>query len=131
VPFWLLGQASAPVLNGLGMLELLDTTWTDSTAWILDSTLDRWLVMENGLLVTLNDTQDPHRKMHPFFTRTEMMAAGIRGRAAMYEGLFDRPVPEWRQLNLADRADRAVGKDYLRKSYLEVAEQTGMELKAE
>lgn len=123
VKFWLLGQASPPVLNGLGMLELLDDISSDSTSWLLDASLDRILQVEGSLLTVFNDVKPAHRAQL-FFTRSELMAAGIRGRAAAYHhGLIHYPAPKFSQLNLADPGDRQVVKSYLEECEQEVVQQ--------
>jgi len=128
VKFWLLGQASPPVLNGLGMLGLLDDISSDSSSWIMDACLDRVLQVEQGLLTVFNDVKPQHRAQL-FFSRPELMAAGIRGRAAAYQsGLIKYPAPKLSQFNLADLDDRRVVKSYLEESRQTVAQQLRIRL---
>lgn len=108
VQFWMLGQANFAVINGLGMLGLLDRVWTDGTWWIKDATAERFAFVEDGLITMHSfETEKQERKEHgkrrqTFFTLIEMMAANLRSLLAAYEGLWSWPPPEPLPLNLMD-----------------------------
>ena len=114
----MLGQASASVVNGLGVMDLLDQVWTDGTWWILDSTCDRFAVMEEGLITMFSMESD--WSMQPFFTLTEMMAANLRSLLAAYEGLWTWPPPEPVPINLADEQERLELKKRLQDAQMEM-----------
>lgn len=93
---WGLGQASATVVNGLGMLGLLDRVWVDGTWWILDATADRFAVVENGLITMISF----EGWAYSLFTLIEAMAANLRSLLAAYAGLWSWPPPEPLPLDL-------------------------------
>lgn len=98
VQFWGLGQASACVVNGLGMLGLLDRVWVDGTWWLLDATADRFAVVENGLITMISF----EGWAYSLFTLVEAMAANLRSLLAAYAGLWSWPPPEPLPLDLLD-----------------------------
>lgn len=100
VQFWLLGQANFAVVNGLGMLGLLDQVWTDGSWWIKDSTAERFAVVEDGLITMFS--LESNFRLRSFFTLIEMMAANLRSLLAAYEGLWSWPPPEPLPLDLMD-----------------------------
>jgi hypothetical protein len=116
--FWLLGQANFAVINGLGMLGLLEQVWTDGTWWIKDATADRFAVVKKGL-ITMFSMESNYETM-PFFTLIEMMAANLRSLLAAYEGLWAWPPPEPLPTNLIDRDERAELKKRLQTAQLEL-----------
>lgn len=108
VQFWLLGQANFAVVNGLGMLGLLDRVWTDGTWWIKDAAAERFAFVEEGL-ITMHSFEAPKgpngrrvKRQQTFFTLTEMMAANLRSLLSAYEGLWNWPPPEPLPLDLLD-----------------------------
>lgn len=106
--FWLLGQASGTVTNGLGMLGLLDRVWVDGSWWILDASCQRTAIVENGLITMLSlegpKGRDGQRRRvyETFFTLTELMAANLRSLLAAYQGLWSWPPPEPLPTDLLD-----------------------------
>ncbi len=119
---WLLGQASAPVFNGLGMLELLDRTSTDGTNWLLNSLLDRIPILENGLLVTFNDVESKYQSQL-FFVAVEMMAAWLRSWNAVYSGALNFPDPQFDTVNLYDHQTRVALDQHLKNCHSDMAQQ--------
>jgi hypothetical protein len=95
--FWLLGQASYPVLNGLGLLGLLDRVVTDGTAYLQDASNERISYVEEGLITiqSLEQTKAQKAKRRPrrefFFTFEELMAGALRSMLAAYAGLIAWP----------------------------------------
>jgi hypothetical protein len=118
VQFWLLGQANFAVVNGLGMLGLLERVWTDGSWWILDSTAERFAVVEGGL-ITMHSFESDYRQQ-TFFTLVEMMAANLRSLLAAYQGLWAWPPPEPLPLDLLDGAQAVELKARLRTAQLEL-----------
>jgi hypothetical protein len=82
VSFWLLGQASYMVVNGLGMLGILDQVHTDGSWWVQDSRCDRFGVIENNL-ITMYSMEGIGTT---FFTLVELMAANLRSLIGAYSG---------------------------------------------
>jgi hypothetical protein len=118
VHFWLLGQANFAVVNGLGMLGLLERVWSDGTWWIKDATAERMAVVEDGL-ITMLSLESNHR-VQSFFTLIEMMAANLRSLLAAYQGLWAWPPPEPLPLDLLDGAQAVELKARLRAAQLEL-----------
>jgi hypothetical protein len=87
VDFWLLGQASYMVVNGLGMLGLLDKVNTDGSWWIQDARCDRFGVIEDNL-ITMYSMEGVGTT---FFTLVELMAANIRSLVGAYMGEVQFP----------------------------------------
>jgi hypothetical protein len=106
VQFWLLGQANFAVINGLGMLGLLDQVWTDGTWYLKDATAERFAVVEDGLIVMNNigvgRGKRGEKRRESLFTIVEMMAANLRSILAAYQGLWTWPPPEPLPLDLMD-----------------------------
>jgi hypothetical protein len=63
VEFWLLGQASYPVINGLGMLGLLDRVVTDGTAYLQDASNERISYVADGL-ITIQSLEQTKTQRH-------------------------------------------------------------------
>ena len=84
VRFWALGQANAPIVNGLGWLDLLPTVWVDGAWWLADALAERTATIEQGLITMLNigsgKTMSGAYRVESFFTTEEMMAANLRAR---------------------------------------------------
>jgi hypothetical protein len=118
VHFWLLGQANFAVVNGLGMLGLLDRVWSDGSWWILDSTAERFAIVEDGL-ITMHSLESDYRKQS-FFTLVEMMAANLRSLLAAYQGLWAWPPPEPLPLDLLDIAQARELKARFQAAQLEL-----------
>jgi prepilin-type N-terminal cleavage/methylation domain-containing protein len=68
--FWALAQASAPVVNGLGRLGLLDRVSTDGAWWIHHARCEQLAVVEDGLLRSIKLT---HTGAQSFFTLPELI----------------------------------------------------------
>ncbi|MCI0729663.1 MAG: hypothetical protein L0332_23525 [Chloroflexi bacterium] len=105
--FWLLGQANFAVINGLGMLGLLDRIWSDGTWWIKDATAERFAYVEDGLITmhsfeTQENGNGTRWRRQTFFTLIEMMAANLRSLLAAYSGMWTWPPPEPLPLDLLD-----------------------------
>ena len=96
VHIWLLGQASFAVINGLGMLGLLDYVYSDGSWWWQDGRADQIAYVERGLLTMLSlagtkpDIRDANRPQ-TFFTLTEICAANLRALLAAYAGVISWP----------------------------------------
>ena len=88
--FWALGQANFAVVNGLGVMGLLNRVWLDGSWWIKDATADRFAVLENGLITMLS----LEGWAQSFITLVEAMAANLRSLLAAYAGLWEWPPPE-------------------------------------
>ena len=88
--FWALAQASAPVVNGLGRLGLLDRVYTDGSWWIHHARCEQLAVVEDGLLRSIRLTRTGARG---FFTLPELMAANLRSLLSAYAGLWTFPGP--------------------------------------
>lgn len=102
VQFWMLGQANFAVINGLGMMELLERIWTDGSWWIQDATAERFAVVENSLITMMELSVGRKFERQSFFTTVEMMAANLRSLLAAYQGLWSWPPPEPLPLDLLD-----------------------------
>jgi len=89
--FWGLGQASQPVVNGLGPLGLLDQVWLDGSWWIHHARTEQMAVVQDGQLKTLNFT---YTGAESFFTFPERAAANIRSLMGAYDGKWTWPDPE-------------------------------------
>jgi hypothetical protein len=95
--FWLLGQASYPVLNGLGLLGLLDRVTLDGTAYLQDASNERIAYVDQGLITIQSLAQSKAHKAQKqprrefFFTLEELMAGALRSMIAAYAGLIDWP----------------------------------------
>jgi hypothetical protein len=107
--FWLLGQANFATVNGLGRMGLLDRVSTDGSWWILDSTCERFAVVEDGLITMMSLETQAKRKgerrkkeRQSFFTLPEMMAANLRSLLSAAAGLWTWPPPEPLPLDLLD-----------------------------
>jgi hypothetical protein len=87
---WGLGQASRPVVNGLGMLGLLDRVSVDGSWWIHDARTGRLAILQDGLIRSVTLT---HRDAATFFTMVERMAANLRSLLSAYAGLWVFPAP--------------------------------------
>lgn len=125
VQFWLLGQACATVINGLGSLGLLEKVWTDGTWWIKDATADRFAFVEDGLITmhsfeTKKKKGEKRQRRHTFFTLAEMMAANLRSLLAAYEGLVEWPPPAPLPLDLVDVAQAMELKRRFQAAQLEL-----------
>ena len=126
VHFWLLGQASFAVINGLGTLGLLDRISTDGTWWVSESACDRTSVLENGLITMLSlglpRTKDgAHRYgRQSFFTTTELMAGNLRSLLSAYQGLWTWPPPEPLPLDLFDLDQATELRQRLQMAQLEL-----------
>jgi len=118
--FWLLGQANFVVVNGLGMMGLLDRVSTDGTWWLLDSTAERFAIVEDGLITMLDLGKSGTFRKQSFFTTTEMMAANLRSLLAAYNGEWSCPKPEPLPVNLIDEAERIELKRRLQVAQLEL-----------
>ncbi len=125
--FWLLGQANFAVINGLGMLDLLDRVWTDGTWWIKDATAERFAYVESGLITMLSlesnkRGEDGKRDVwrQTFFTLTEMMAANLRSLLAAYEGLWTWPPPAPLPVDMLDVGQVMEMKQRLQAAQLEL-----------
>jgi hypothetical protein len=95
--FWLLGQASYPVLNGLGLLGLLDRVVVDGTAYLQDASNERISYVDQGLITIQSLEQMKWQKAQRlprreyFFTIEELMSGSLRSMIAAYAGLIDWP----------------------------------------
>lgn len=87
---WGLGQASQPVVNGLGTMGLLDRVWLDGSWWIHHARTEQIAVVQDGLLKTLNLT---YTGAETFFTFPERAAANIRSLLGAYDGKWVWPDP--------------------------------------
>jgi len=102
------------VVNGLGMMGLLDRVYTDGSWWIKDATAERFAIVEDGLITMLSletkrrrgERRVKRKRRESFFTLIEMMAANLRSLLAAYEGLWTWPPPEPLPVDLLD-ADQA------------------------
>lgn len=125
VQFWLLGQASFAVVNGLGMMGLLNQVWTDGTWWIKDATAERFAYVENGL-ITMHSFESQTRgnghkwQRETFFTLVEMMAANLRSLLSAYQGLWSWPPPEPLPVDLLDVDQAAELKQRYHAAQLEL-----------
>jgi hypothetical protein len=127
VHFWLLGQANFAVVNGLGLLGLLDRVWSDGSWYIRDATAERMAIVENGLITMLSLESPPRRRgerrmkrRESFFTLIEMMAANLRSLLAAYRGLWAWPPPEPLPTDLLDEGQRMELKARFRATQLEL-----------
>lgn len=126
VQFWLLGQANFAVVNGLGMMGLLEQVWTDGTWWIKDATAERFAIVEDGLITMLSlETNQKERRRfgkrrQSFFTLVEMMAANLRSLLAAYDGLWTWPPPEPLPTDLLDSAQTMELKQRYQAAQLEL-----------
>lgn len=127
VHFWLLGCASAPVINGLNVLNLLDRVWTDGSSWIAQATLcDSVAVVKDGLIDFLqlkagNDGSGAPR-FQLIMETPAMMASHIIAMLAAYDGLIKVPhdVPL-----MPDPRDRAA-LDFIADHYTQAALDLGL-----
>lgn len=110
--YWLLGQASWPVVNGLGLLDRLETIWTDSTWWILDSVAERIAAVADGLITMIylgRGHQNGEPVLQTFATRTELACMNLRAMQAAVAGLWQFPdLP--RELRFETLGERAALK---------------------
>lgn len=126
VQFWLLGQANFAVVNGLGRMDLLDKVWTDGTWWLLDATMERFAIVEGGLItmLSLETSSKEQRKIEPlqrsFFTLVEMMAANLRSLLSAYQGLWSWPPPDPLPVDLLDAAQMVELKERYQHAQLEL-----------
>lgn len=126
--FWLLGQANFAVVNGLGMLGLLNRVWTDGTWWIKDATCERFAYVEDGLITMHSFENQEHKagkrtqRRSTFFTLVEMMSANLRSLLAAYEGLWSWPPPEPLPVDLLD-IDQV---KELKRRYVQAAMELGL-----
>lgn len=88
--FWGLGQASQPVVNGLGPIGLLDRVWLDGSWWIHHARTEQIAVVQDGLLKNLQLT---YTGAESFFTFPERAAANIRSLLGAYDGKWVWPEP--------------------------------------
>lgn len=93
--FWYLGQASATVTNGLGMLGLLDRTWLDGSWYLADSLAERFGTFEDSLITMINVGKGLGRDGLPLvqsaFLTSDMIAANLRVLFAAYRGEIQWP----------------------------------------
>jgi hypothetical protein len=99
--WWGLGQTNFKVVNGLGVMGLLDRVWTDGTWWILDAACERFAVVMDGRTV-MHSLEGIARS---FFTITECMAANLRSLLSAYAGLWEWPPPDPLPLDQHDETE--------------------------
>jgi hypothetical protein len=92
---WLLGQANALTVNGLGTLDLLSRVFVDGSWYLQDARCERFAYVEEGLITMLHlgigrDRQGQVLRQS-FFSLSELMAANLRSLLAAYEGLIQWP----------------------------------------
>lgn len=123
VRLWLLGQATYPCVNGLGMLGLLDSTWLDGSWWLLDAMAERLAIVENGLITMLpvgrGKRPDGSYRAETFFTSMERMSANLRSLLAAKANLWQWPnisLP----IDLRDAEQVAHLRDHLQIAQLEL-----------
>lgn len=88
---WLMGQARAPVLNGLGVVGLLDEVSSDGTEWIANSVRERFNYIKGGLIRVWSMESD--YEVETGFTLEELMASNLRVMLGAREGLLQWPDP--------------------------------------
>ncbi|MBE2198095.1 MAG: hypothetical protein IAE79_05755 [Anaerolinea sp.] len=127
--FWLLGQANFAVINGLGMMGLLDRIWTDGTWWLQDAVAERMAYVENGMITMLSMQSekrgaDGKREVwrQTFFTLVEMMAANLRSLLSAYAGLWSWPPPEPLPVDMFDVEQVSE----LKRRYVQAALELGL-----
>jgi hypothetical protein len=121
--FWALAQASAPVVNGLGRLGLLDRVSTDGAWWIHHARCEQLAVVEDGLLRSIKLT---HTGAQSFFTLPELMAANLRSLLSAYAGLWTFPGPPKVPTAMEDADARLELRRRLGMAQLDLFEQLGL-----
>ena len=121
--FWALAQASAPVVNGLGRLGLLDRVSTDGSWWIHHARCEQLAVVEDGLLRSIKLT---HTGAQSFFTLPELMAANLRSLLSAYAGLWTFPGPPAVPTAMEDADARLELRRRLGLAQLDLFEQLGL-----
>lgn len=127
VKFWLLGQANSAVMNGLGLLGLLDSVWTDGSWWLLEASHERISYVEDGLITTYSfeakKGKDGKREVNrqTFFSLQELQAAHLRSLFAAKQGLVNWPGSLNLPTDLIDAAARAGLKANYQAAQMELA----------
>jgi hypothetical protein len=88
--FWALAQASAPVVNGLGRLGLLDRVWLDGTWWLHHAATEQLAVLEDGEIRSIKLARTGAQSFFPLVHR---MAANLVSLLSAYAGLWTFPGP--------------------------------------
>lgn len=86
--YWLLGQASSYVTNGLAYTGLIDHISMDGSWWVQDALCHKVAYVHDGL-INVADLGGPGRES--FFTTRERMAALLRSLLSMYAHLIEWP----------------------------------------
>jgi len=96
VKIWALGMGSHVVVNGLGMLGMLDRIFLDGTSYLKQAVAARAPVIENGL-ITMIQLGSPNRtrERQPFFTFNELLASQLRCLLGAYANLWQWPGIAW------------------------------------
>ena len=127
VQFWLLGQASNVVINGLSRLDLLDRVGADGTWYLHQARCEELPFLDSaGMIGTLKVGQGLATNGVPLvqslFSLSELMVANIRALTACYMGLVNWPTP----LKLPVDARDAAALLALRDTYRVAGEQLAL-----
>lgn len=128
VRFWALGQANHVVLNGLGLMDLLDDIWTDGSWWLVNAVHERVAYIEDGLIQTHNfevERKPGQARREPrrftFFSRAELQASHLRSLLGAVQGLWAWPGSVTLPTDLIDEAARVKLRQQCRVTQMELA----------
>lgn len=99
--YWLLGQASAYVANGLAYTGELDHVSVDGSWWVQDALCHNIAYVHDGL-INVTSLGGPGRES--FFTTRERMAALLRSLLSLWAGLVKWPAAPELPVDFADLA---------------------------
>jgi len=101
--YWLLGQASAYVANGLAYTGELDHVSVDGSWWVQDALCHKVAYLDQGLINVVDlGARDGSRES--FFTTRERMAALLRSLLSLWAGLVTWPAAPALPVDFADLA---------------------------
>ena len=108
VRFWLLGQASSVVVNGLAHTGLLDRVGCDGTTYLHDARAEVFYFLNGeGRIGTFHFGQgqgmNARLTQQSMFSLSEMMVANVRALVAAYEGVVNWPTPLTLPVDVTDR----------------------------
>lgn len=99
--YWLLGQASAYVANGLAYTGELDHVSVDGSWWVQDALCHKVAYVHDGL-INVASLGGPGRES--FFTTRERMAGLLRSLLSLWAGLVEWPAAPTLPVDFADLA---------------------------
>ncbi len=125
IKVWLLGQASAYVVNSLGVLGLLDKIWLDGSWFIQNACTNTIPIVQDGLITMLSLGKgrfgESAREIQTFFTTEEKMGAHARSLLSARAGLIQwPPEPDVRPIDLRDLKQRVAVKQHYQQAQMEL-----------